>query len=123
VPAAEPLLDYLNRTILALAPADCGQANLQTFLVNALNGVATARHNHRLATHGTMWGFSFVLGAPTPALHLLVVALVASGVLVLPLIIGLSSPFHGAVTIAPIEYAAVLAITATSGGRPAAPSQ
>lgn len=35
-------------------------------------------------------------------------ALVASGVLVLLLIVGLSSPFHGTVTITPDAYAGVL---------------
>jgi hypothetical protein len=57
-----------------------------------------------------MVGFSFVLGAPTASLHLLMTAvLVASGVLVLLLIVGLSSPFHGAVTISPDAYLGVLA--------------
>jgi hypothetical protein len=35
-------------------------------------------------------------------------ALVASGVLVLLLIVGLSSPFHGTVTITPDAYTGVL---------------
>jgi hypothetical protein len=42
--------------------------------------------------------------------HLLMTgALVASGILVLLLIVGLSSPFRGAVTIPPDAYAGVLA--------------
>ena len=57
-----------------------------------------------------MVGFSFVFGAPEPALHLVMTAtLVASGILVLLLIVGLSSPFHGSVTIAPDAYEAVQA--------------
>ena len=56
-----------------------------------------------------MVAFSFVLGAPAQGLHLVMTAaLVASGLLVLLLIVGLSSPFHGAVTIAPDAYAGVL---------------
>jgi hypothetical protein len=82
------------------------------------------RRDRRLAAHGNIpdlvWmvlvsggvlvvGFSFVLGAPAPALHLLMTAvLVASGVLVLLLIVGLSSPFHGTVTITPDAYERVL---------------
>ncbi len=57
-----------------------------------------------------MVGFNFLLGGPTLALHLVMTAaLVASGVLVLLLIVGLSSPFHGAVAILPVAYADVLA--------------
>ena len=57
-----------------------------------------------------MVGFSFVFGASMPALHLLMTAaMVASGILVLLLIVGLSSPFHGAVTISPDAYVGVLA--------------
>ena len=54
-------------------------------------------------------GFNFMLGGPALALHMLMTAaLVASGVLVLLLIVGLSSPFHGSVTISPEAYAEVL---------------
>ena len=106
-------------------PAGAGPSNVQSFLIGALSDVAAARRDRRLAAHGTipdlvwvvllsggalMVGFSFVLGGPAPALHMLMTAaLVASGVLVLLLIVGLSSPFHGAVTIPPDAYAAVLA--------------
>ena len=125
VPAAEPLLAQLDRTVLELLPAGLGQANVQSFLIGALGDVASVRRDRRLATHGTipdlvwmvllsggavMVGFSFVLGGPTLGLHLLMTAaLVGSGVLVLLLIVGLSSPFHGAVTIAPTAYAETLA--------------
>ena len=125
LPAVEPLLVHLNHTVLATTPADATQSTIQSFLVGALTEVATARRDRRLATHGTipnlvwmvllsggalMVGFSFLLGAPTQALHLLMTAaLVASGVLVLLLIVGLSSPFQGSVTIPPDPYAAVLA--------------
>jgi hypothetical protein len=56
-----------------------------------------------------MVAFSFVLGAPYPGLpSLMTAALVASGLPVLLLTVGLSSPFHSAVTIAPDAHAAVL---------------
>lgn len=122
---AEPHLLSLDRTVLGAMPASAAQSNVQNFLIGALSDVATVRRDRRLATHGTipdlvwmvllsggalMVGFSFVLGAPTQALHLLMTAaLVASGVLVLLLIVGLSSPFNGAVTIPPDAYAGVLA--------------
>jgi hypothetical protein len=125
VPASEPLLVHLDQTVLGLVPANAGQANAQRFLIDALGEVASLRRDRRLAAHGSipglvwvvllaggalMVGFSFVLGAPEPAFHLLMTAaLVASGVLVLLLIVGLSSPFQGAVTIPPEAYADVLA--------------
>ena len=125
VPAAEPLLEHIGRTVLAVTPSDAGQSNVQQFLIDGMSEIATVRRDRRLATQGSipdlvwmvllsggvlMVGFSFFLGAATPALHLLMTAvLVASGVLVLLLIVGLSSPFHGAVTIAPDAYAGVLA--------------
>ena len=125
VPATEPLLIHLDRTVLGMTPNGEGQSNIQRFLIGALSDVAMVRRDRRLATHGNIpdlvWmvllsggvlviGFSFVLGAHTPALHLLMTAaLVASGVLVLLLIVGLSSPFHGTVTITPDAYTGVLA--------------
>jgi hypothetical protein len=125
VPASESLLKHLDQTVLGVVPAGSGQSNVQAFLLGALSDVAAARRDRRLAAHGTipdlvwmvllaggalMVGFSFVLGGPAPAVHLLMTAtLVASGVLVLLLIVGLSSPFHGVVTIPPEAYAAVLA--------------
>ena len=124
VPATEPLLDHLDQTVFGLTLNGAGEANIQRFLISALTDVATARRDRRLATNGTipdlvwvvllaggglMVAFSFVLGGPTPELHLLMTAaLVASGVLVLLLIVGLSSPFHGHVTIPPHAYIAVL---------------
>ena len=125
VPPIEPLLVDLDRIVLGMTPASAGQSNVQSFLIGALGDVATARRDRRLATHGTIpglvWivllsggalvvGFSFMLGAPSQGLHLLMTAaLVASGVLVLLLIVGLSSPFHGAVTIRPDAYTGALA--------------
>jgi hypothetical protein len=124
VPATEPLLVHLDRTVLGMTPNGEGQSNIQRFLIGAVSDVAMVRRDRRLATHGNIpdlvWivllsggvlvvGFSFMLGAPAPALHLLMTAaLVASAVLVLLLIVGLSSPFHGTVTIAPDAYAGVL---------------
>jgi len=56
-----------------------------------------------------MVSFSFILGAPKLSVHLLMTAaLVASGVLVLLLVLGLSSPFQGEVTIPPDAYRDVL---------------
>jgi hypothetical protein len=125
VPVAEPSLTHLERMAVQMMPAGQGQSNIQNALISTLSDIATVRRDRRLATHGTipdlvwvvllsggalMVGFSFVLGGPRPALHLLMTAaLVASGVLVLLLIVGLSSPFHGAVTIPPDPYAQVLA--------------
>jgi Protein of unknown function (DUF4239) len=125
MPPMEPLLEHLDRAVSAATPVGPVQANIQSFLIGALSDVASVRRDRRLAVHGTipnlvwvvllsggtlMVGFSFMLGAPTRGLHLLMTAaLVASGVLVLLLIVGLSSPFHGAVTIPPDAYAAVLA--------------
>ena len=125
VPAAEPLLEDIGRTVLAVTPSGAEQSNVQRYLIDGMSEIATVRRDRRLAAQGSipdlvwmvllsggvlMVGFSFFLGAATPALHLLMTAvLVASGVLVLLLIVGLSSPFHGAVTIAPDAYASVLA--------------
>ena len=125
IPPSEPLLVKLYQAALQAEPTDAGQSNVQGFLISALGDVATVRRDRRLATHGTipelvwvvllsggalMVAFSFVLGGPAPALHLLMTAiLVASGVLVLLLIVGLSSPFHGALTIPPDAYTGVLA--------------
>ncbi len=124
IPVTEPHLRHLNETVFGMSPATIGQSNVQRFLIDALTGMTAARRDRRLATHGTipdlvwvvllsggalMVAFSFVLGAPEPGLHLLMTAaLVTSGLLVLLLIVGLSSPFHGAVTIAPEAYSAVL---------------
>jgi hypothetical protein len=124
VPASERHLQHLGQTIFGMVPADAGQSNVQRFLISVLSDVAAARRDRRLAIHGTIPGlvwvvlvsggalmvaFSFVLGAPAQGLHLVMTAaLVASGLLVLLLIVGLSSPFHGAVTIAPDAYAGVL---------------
>jgi hypothetical protein len=125
VTPAEPLLTHLDQTVLTLTPGDATQSNAQRNLIEMLNDIASARRDRRLATHGSipdivwivlltggalMVGFSFVFGAPEPALHLVMTAtLVASGILVLLLIVGLSSPFHGSVTIAPDAYEAVQA--------------
>lgn len=125
VPAAEPLLEHLDRMALAAVPSSAVQSNIQSNLLGALSDVAAVRRDRRFASNGTIPGlvwvvllsggalmvaFSFVLGAPTAALHLLMTAaLVASGLLVLLLIVGLSSPFHGAVTISAEPYAMVLA--------------
>jgi hypothetical protein len=124
VPAMEPHMADLGRTIFGMNPANAGEANIQRFLIEVLTDVAAARRDRGLAIHGTipdlvwvvllsggalMVAFSFVLGGPTPGVHLLMTAvLVASGLLVLLLIVGLSSPFHGAVTISPEAYARVL---------------
>jgi hypothetical protein len=97
---------------------------LQDVLIGAVGDLESARRDRRLAAEGTIphlvWavllsggallvGFSFLLGAPGSALHLVMTAaLVASGLLVVLLIVGLSSPFHGALTIAPDAYRAVL---------------
>jgi hypothetical protein len=78
VPATEPLLVHLDRTVLGMTPNGESQSNIQRFLIGALSDVA------------------------------MTAALVASGVLVLLLIVGLSSPFHGTVTITPNAYAGVL---------------
>jgi hypothetical protein len=125
VAAREPVLAHLQRTVLELAPASPREQLVQAMLANAVSDVTMARRDRRLATHGTIpdlvWvvllaggalvvGFSFLLGGPTRAVHLLMTAaLAASGVLVLLLIVGLSSPFRGAVTVAPDAYRAVLA--------------
>jgi hypothetical protein len=124
IAARDPLLADLGRVILGAAPATNAESNAQSFLIGALGEADTARRDRRLAAHGDIpniiWcvllaggalliGFSFVLGGPKPALHLLMTAtLVASGVLVLLLIVGLSSPFHGAVTIPSDAYQMVL---------------
>ncbi len=125
VAAQDRFLADMERRVFGFTPQGEAQANAQKFLMDALTDVASARRDRRLAADGTIpdlvWVvllagggllvcFSFVLGAPHPGLHaLMTAALVASGALVLLLIIGLSSPFHGAVSIAPDAYAAVLA--------------
>lgn len=125
LPAAAPPLVHLDRMVLQLKPTDTGESNAQSFLIRSLSDVATDRRERRLAAHGNipdlvwmvllsggalMVGFSLMLGGPTLTLHMLMTAtLVASGVLVLLLIVGLSSPFHGAVTIRPDAYAGVMA--------------
>ena len=124
LPAVEPLLQRLEATVLTLTPSGAGPANVQRFLIGTVSEIVTARRDRRLSIHGDipglvwmvllsggvlMVGFSFVLGAPTRGLHLVMTAaLVASGVLVILLIVGLSSPFHGAVTIPPDAYLGVL---------------
>jgi hypothetical protein len=124
VQVSEPHLEQLEQMVFGLVPANAGQSNVQQFLIGVVSDLAEARRDRRLATHGTIPGlvwvillsggalvvaFSFVLGAPGQGLHLLMTAaLVASGLLVVLLIIGLSSPFHGAVTISPEPYAGVL---------------
>jgi Protein of unknown function (DUF4239) len=124
VPVSESHLERLDQVVFGLIPANAGQAAVQQFLIRVVSDLAAARRDRRLATHGTIPGlvwvillsggalvvaFSFVLGAPAQALHLVMTAaLVASGLLVLLLIIGLSSPFHGAVTISPEPYSGVL---------------
>jgi hypothetical protein len=124
VPASERHMEHLDQTIFGMTPSNAGEANIQRFLIGVLTDVAAARRDRSLAIHGTIpdlvWvvllsggalvvAFSFVLGGPAPALHLLMTAvLVASGLLVLLLIVGLSSPFHGAVTISPDAYVRVL---------------
>ena len=125
IPLAEPLLVRLHRTALRIVPANAGETNVQIALIRALDGVETDRRDRRLTARGLvprlvwivllsggalMVGFSFVLGGPTFEVHLLMTAvLVASGVLVLLLIVGLSSPFDGTVAIGPDAYADVLA--------------
>ena len=124
IPASEPEMDRLGRTIFGMIPANAGEANLQSYLIGVLADVAAARRDRRLAVHGTIPGlvwvvllsggalmvaFSFLLGGAAPRLHLLMTGvLVASGLLVVLLIIGLSSPFHGAVTISPEAYVRAL---------------
>ena len=127
----EPLLSGLGATIMQWTAAGPVQANTQNLMIANLDGIETARRDRRLASHGTIpdlvWtvllaggvivvSFSFMLGGPTQAIHLLMTAaLVGSGVLVLLLIIGLSSPFHGTVTIQPDAYRGVLSEMRGSG--------
>ena len=121
----EPLLTRLGATIMRWTAASPVQANTQNLMIAYLEGIETARRGRRLASHGNIpdlvWTvllaggvvvvcFSFMLGGATQAIHLLMTgALVGSGVLVLLLIIGLSSPFRGTVTIRPDAYTGVLA--------------
>ena len=125
VAPTESLLTHLNGMIMQWAPTGAAQSAIQSAMTTRLDDVETARRDRRLASHGSIpdlvWtvllaggvlvvSFSFMLGGPTQAIHLLMTgALVGSGVLVLLLIIGLSSPFHGSVTISPDAYRAVLA--------------
>ena len=124
LPAFEPLLTQLSRTIISIMPADARETTVQAALVKCIGEVAVDRRDRRLASHGIipdlvwlvllsggalMIAFSFLLGGPTLAVHLVMTAaLVASGVLVILLIIGLSSPFRGAVTISPDAYVQLL---------------
>jgi hypothetical protein len=125
LPADESLLTDLDRIVLSAIPANTRETVVEDFLIRALNDVETARRDRRLASAGSIpdlvWmvllsggalvvGFNFMLGGPALGLHMLMTAaLVASGVLVLLLIVGLSSPFHGSVTISPSAYVEVLA--------------
>ena len=122
VSITQPLLTNLLHMTFDATSADSG---LRSLLVNALNDIAADRRDRRIATHGTIpdlvWivllsggalvvGFNFMLGGPTLVVHLIMTAALAgSGVLVLLLIVGLSSPFRGAVAIAPDAYTEVLA--------------
>jgi hypothetical protein len=124
LPATDAALPGLRRSVTGFVPAGEAQARLQDVLIGAVGDLESARRDRRLAAEGTVphlvWavllsggallvGFSFLLGAPGSALHLVMTAaLVASGLLVVLLIVGLSSPFHGALTIAPDAYRAVL---------------
>jgi len=124
IPAAEPLLGHLDGMVMAFQPNGAGESNVHAVLIRGLTEVATVRRDRRLATGGTipdlvwivllsggalMVSFSFILGAPKLSVHLLMTAaLVASGVLVLLLVLGLSSPFQGEVTIPPDAYRDVL---------------
>ena len=124
LPASEPLLVQLSRTIVGVVPADARETAAQAALIKYVGEVAVGRRDRRLASHGTipdlvwlvllsggalMIGFSFLLGGPAPGVHLaMTAALVASGVLVILLIIGLSSPFRGPVTIPPDAYVQLL---------------
>ncbi len=125
LPVSEPRLTQLARTIVDISPSDARATDAQAALIKSVGDVAADRRDRRLAAHGTipdlvwlvllsggalMIAFSFLLGAPTLGVHLaMTAALVASGVLVILLIIGLSSPFRGAVTIRPDAYVQVLA--------------
>ena len=122
---AEPLLIDLSRRTLASRQATTADSNVQSYIIGASSALSSLRRDRRLATHGTVpnlvWlvlvsggtllvCFSFLLGAPTLALHMVMTAaLVTSGVLVLLLIIDLSSPFQGSVTISPDPYIQTLA--------------
>jgi hypothetical protein len=124
LPATEGELLRLRRSVIGFATGSESQARLQDVLIGAVGDLDSARRDRILAAKGTIphlvWlvllsggallvGFSFLLGAPGSVLHLVMTgALVASGLLVVLLIVGLSSPFHGALTIAPDAYRAVL---------------
>ena len=124
LPASEPLLMQLSRTIVGVVPSNGRETNAQDALLRFVNEIAADRRDRRLAASGTipdlvwhvlllggalMIAFSFLLGGPRLAVHLaMTAALVASGLLIILLIIGLSSPFHGAVTIPPNAYVQVL---------------
>jgi hypothetical protein len=124
LPAAEATLQRLRRNVIGFAPGSESQARLQDALIGEVGDLGAARRDRLLAAKGTIphlvWlvllsggallvGFSYLLGAPGSLLHLaMTAALVASGLLVVLLIVGLSSPFHGALTIPPDAYRAVL---------------
>ncbi len=124
IPASEQSLEHLDATVMAFQPNGAGESNVHAVLIRGLAEIAMVRRDRRLATGGTipdlvwivllsggalMVGFSFILGAPKLSVHLsMTAALVASGVLVLLLVLGLSSPFQGEVTIPPDAYRDVL---------------
>ena len=93
-------------------------------MISTLAELVSVRRDRLLATHGTipdlvwivllsggalMMCFSFMLEAPNVVVHMVMTAaLVMSGMLVLLLVAGLSSPFQGEVTIPPDAYVDVL---------------
>ena len=125
VPIVDPLLVRLDQLVVGMVPAGAREANVQQYMLGALSDVETSRRDRRLAASGTipdlvwivllsggvlMVGFSFMLGGASLPVHMaMTTALVASGVLILLLVAGLSSPFQGAVTISPDAYVVVLA--------------
>ena len=125
ISSSSPLLTALERGIIASPNGTTWDAPVRGFMIATFADLVSVRRDRLLATHGTipdivwivllsggalMVSFSFILEAPNAVLHLMMTAaLVTSGVLVLLLVAGLSSPFQGEVTIPPDAYRDALA--------------
>ena len=124
IPSSSPLVTALDRAVLASAPEVAWDPSVRGFMISTLAELVSVRRDRLLATHGTipdlvwivllsggalMMCFSFMLEAPNVVVHMVMTAaLVISGMLVLLLVAGLSSPFQGEVTIPPDAYVDVL---------------